>query len=218
MSSGSDSRFQIGRRDFLVLSSTAALGVAASGFASEVASRFSAPRPFSIGFTDGTHRLISASGLPHALRGDLARVTVNGFWSGDGVSRSTALAAYFPHDGNDRSFLAWNHIHRADAPAPRASFRMPLQSGALALAFESRDPLPRPKDEPALIAAANADRLLHAAGDRETSARCMLNARRGTYVVAFDAKPDWRSLQLGTGDRPLGNVSFDYLVFTVDQV
>jgi hypothetical protein len=205
MSSGSDSRFQIGRRDFLVLSSAAALGVAASGFGSELL-HFGAPRPFSVGFTDGSHRLASAERLQHDFRGDVARVKVTGFWSGDGAPRSTALAAYF-HDSGEVPFLAWAHVHRANALAPRASFRVPVRDGALALGFESRDPL----------TAAKADALIAAANDREAASRCSLKARRGTYVVAFDAKPNWSALQLGTGDKPLGNVSFDYLVFTVDH-
>ena len=206
MSSGSDSRFQIGRRDFLVLSSTAALGVAASGFGSELVRSFGAPRPFSVGFIDGSHRLVSAERLHHDFRGDVARIEVSGFWSGDNIPRSTAIAAYF-RDGGDVPFLAWGHVHRANARAPRSSFRVPVRDGALALGFESRDPLTIEK----------ADALIAAANDREAAARCALKARRGTYVVAFDAKPNWSALQLGTGDKPLGNVSFDYLVFKVDH-
>ena len=198
------SRFQIGRRDFLVLSSTAALGVAASGFGSELL-RFGAPRPFSVGFTDGTHRLVSADGLSHDIRGDSARMIVDGFWSGDDVPRSTAVAAYFRHHGDDLPFLAWAHVHGANARAPRGSFRVPVHDGALALGFESRERLTVGKPD-ALIAAAN---------DREAVSRCALQARRGTYVVAFGEKPNWRALELRTGDKPLGNVSFDYLVFTV---
>lgn len=229
---GIDSRFQIGRRNFLVLSSTAAIGVAASGFGSEVArvAGFSAPRPFSVGFSEGG-RLISADHLHHDFDGDLARITVNGFWSGDQTPRSTAVAAYFRHSGNDVPFLAWGHVSRANAAAPRSAFRVPVHNGSLSLGFESRDPLPVAKSElmrrlgeiRTQVTGSKPDALVVAAHDREAAARCALKARQGTYVVAFrdhvsDAKPNWSSLQLAAGDKPLGNVKFDYLVFTVDHV
>lgn len=229
---GPDSRFQIGRRDFLVLSSTAAIGVAASGFGSEVAraAGFNAPRPFSVGFSEGD-RLISADHLRHDFDADLARITVNGFWSGDDARRSTAVAAYVRHAGHDLPFLAWAHLHGANAVVPRTTFRVPVHNGALALGFESRDPLPVPKSDltrrlseiRSQVTGPSADTLVVAANDREAAARYALPVRRGTYVVAFrdrvsDAKPNWHSLQLAAGDKPLGNAKFDYLVFTVDHV
>jgi hypothetical protein len=229
---GTDSRFQIGRRDFLVLSSTAVIGVAASGFGSEVAraAGFTAPRPFSVGFSDGG-RMISADQLHHDFDADLARITVKGFWSSDDTPRSTAVAAYFRHAGHDMPFLAWGHVHRANALAPQGTFRVPVRNGALDLGFESRDPLPVAKSELTRrlsdirthVAGSQADLLVVAAKDREAAARQMLKARRGTYVVAFrdrvsDSKPNWRSLELAAGDKPLGNAKFDYLVFTVDHV
>lgn len=229
---GTDSRFQIGRRDFLVLSSTAAIGVAASGFGSEVAraAGFSAPRAFSVGFSEGD-RLISADHLHHDFDGDVARITVNGFWSGDQTPRSTGVAAYCRHSGHDVPFLAWAHVHRANVAAPRSAFRVPVHNGKLALGFESRDPLPVAKSELTRrlseirthVTGSSPDALLVAANDREAAARCALPARRGTYVVAFrdrvsDATPNWHSLQLAAGDKPLGNAKFDYLVFTVDHV
>jgi len=228
---GPDSRFQIGRRDFLVLSSTAMIGVAASGLGSEVvrAAGFGAPRPFSVGFSDGG-RMVSADDLHRDFDGDVARITVKGFWSGDDTPRSTAVAAYFRHAGNDVPFLAWGHVHRANMLAPRAAFRVPVHGGALALGFESRDPLRVAKNEltrrlgeiRSEVVGSNADALVVAAKDRDTAGRYMLNARAGTYVVAFrnhgDAQPNWRSLQLAAGDKPLGNTKFDYLVFTVDRV
>jgi hypothetical protein len=251
---GRHSRFQMGRRDFLFLSSAAALGVAASGFGSEVARTIGftgATRPFALGYTaavlpktpTGVHELIDASRLTtSSFDKDLARVTVHGFWSSK--ARSAAVAAYFDADGKDVPFLAWAHVSRGNALAPRTSFRAPVRAdGSLVLGFESRDPLPVPtnlltrrlRDVRTHLAGANADALIAAAADAEAPARCALGRdvklRRGTYVVAFrdrisDPKPNWRALQLAFAEpTPLVHsgilgasaAPFDYLVLTIDH-
>jgi hypothetical protein len=251
---GRHSRFQMGRRDFLFLSSAAALGVAASGFGSEVARTIGftgATRPFTLGYSDavlsktpaGVHKLADAAHLAtSSFDHDLARVTVHGFWSDK--ARSAAVAAYFDADGKDVPFLAWAHVSRGNAAAPRTSFRAPVRAdGSLILGFESRDPLPLPTntltrrltDMRAHLAGAKADALIAAASDAEASARCALGSdvklRRGTYVVAFrdrvsDPKPNWRALQLAfTEPQPLVHsgilgataAPFDYLVLSIDH-
>jgi hypothetical protein len=94
------------------------------------------------------------------------------------------------------------------------------------MGFESRDPLPVPRTELARrlfeirtqVTGDQRDALIVAANNRDAAPRRALSARCGTYVVAFDAKPNWRAMQLGSGEKPLGNAPFDYLVFTIDHV
>jgi hypothetical protein len=248
------SRFRLDRRDFLALSSAAALGVAASGFGAEITSGLhsGAARPFTVGFTDevlsgtstGLHRLVAAERLTsghHYFDNGLARVTVHGFWSNGGAPQSVAVAAYFADGARDLPFLAWSHVQGGRFPvrAPRASFRVPVSAdGTVALGFDSREPRAVPRtdmmrrlaDLRAHLAEAKPDPLIAAAADAEAEGRCALRLRRGTYVVAFGAKPHWTSLQLALDEPQLGTpastpllhgsapVRFDYLLFSIDKV
>jgi hypothetical protein len=230
---GTKSRFQMARRDFLVMSSAAALGVAASGFGSEVKRGLisDTARPFVVGYIDevltssstGVHRVTGAEQLGsghHDFRNDLARVTVHGFWA-DEAPQSVAMAAYFKHDGNELPFLAWNHVQhgRFAARAPRSSFRVPVRAdGSLLLGFDSHTPHRAPRSEMsrrladirAQLSAPKADPLVAAASNKDATERCTLGRtgvklRRGTYVVAFlDKSPSWSSLRLALGETPLG--------------
>jgi len=231
---GSNSRFVIGRRDFLVLSSTAALGVAASGLGSEMVRMTGAARPFALGFTEdvltpssqGTYRLVAAESLQTAHRDfkhGLAKVTVHGFWSEDTRPNSVALAAYFDDNGTDVPFLAWALSKQGGAA--RSTFRVPARAdGSLALGFESRRPLDHKLAEVRdRLGIAKSDALIDAAANADSSNRCAVKLRRGTYVVAFDAKPSWRSLQLTAGDKSPLTIAgitpapFDYLLLSIEH-
>lgn len=210
---GTRSRNGMGRRDFLVLSSAAALGVATTGFGSEAANSIGftgAARPFSVGFTEavltrsstGIHSMVAADAIRFSHRDfqdDLARVTVHGFWSGNTAPRSVAMAAYFQDGAVDHPFVAWAHVHRGNASALATSFRVPIRKdGSLMLGFESRDPLTAPRNAltrrlqevRAQITGPHTDSLVAAATDEKSAARCAFGSsavklRRGTYVVAF---------------------------------
>jgi hypothetical protein len=193
-----------------------------------------AARPFTLGFTEevvnrstqGTHRLIAAESLNAAhrdFRNGLAKVTVHGFWSSDARPNSVALAAYFDHDGTDVPFLAWAHANHGTAP--RSTFRVPVRAdGSLALGFESRRPLNhRLAEVRDHFGVAKSDALIDAAANTASSSRCAVKLRRGTYVVAFDANPSWRSLQLTPGGKSPLTIAgitpapFDYLLLSIDH-
>jgi hypothetical protein len=228
----SGGRFFIHRRDFIFMSSVAAVGVATTGFASIDFN--GEPRRFSLGYTEavltpsstGSHSFVDAQQLRAGESGfssDMARLTVHGFWSADTNVKpvSVGVAAYVQHGSDELPFLAWGHAQRSSirAAAPRSTFRLPVRKdGNLVLGFESRRPLPLPHSGlMARFGGSQPTDTLHAAAGNETApGRCILTAghspdaklRRGTYVVAFrdrasDPLPSWRSLHLALGDAPL---------------
>jgi|GEM_PF-815065 len=140
-------RLLLHRREFMILSSVAVAGAAASGLPQQVIRAVAGSDPISLpivslGFWDGSldktrlgtapaeavHRLTSATSARSADRvlDGSARVSVNGFWRAEhhrAKPLSVALNVLFPA-GNERlPFHAWSHTtHRGvakNAPSPR---------------------------------------------------------------------------------------------------
>ena len=150
------------RREFLILSSAGAVGIATSGLASDLARVTGlapgVPRPYTIGFApilpaaapDAGRQVapvVPADSLRSghaAFAGASARVTVHGFWRAAHQRHepvSVGLSAFFPlTDGTLAPLLAWSHT------VPQtASLTVPVSDdGTLTLDFQMRDPLPAP--------------------------------------------------------------------------
>jgi hypothetical protein len=154
----------LARREFLVLGSVAAAGVAASSLSAGTIRGIAAPADgpvLSVGFTDAFERagklhtvvrrsagLRAAGRLRFAdagFRDGGARLTVHGLWEPrdrDAAPASVRVTAFFPHEtpAGRVPFLAWTGTAGA-ARRPnrtgRTSFVAPLDSdGTLPLAFE----------------------------------------------------------------------------------
>ena len=150
------------RREFLILSSAGAVGIATSGLASELARATGLtpgmPRPYAIGFSPILPAVASdakpqfAAVVPaESLRrghsefaGGSARVTVHGFWRAAHERHqpvSVGLGAFYPlADDTIAPLLAWSHTTRRSA-----ALTVPISNdGTLMLDFQMRDPLPAP--------------------------------------------------------------------------
>src|SRR5436190_19265056 len=142
------------RREFLLLSSVAVAGAAASGLPQQVMRAVAGGNPISLpivslGYWDGSfdktrlgtassdamHRLSSATSARSADRAldGSAKVSVNGFWRAEhhrAKPVSVALTVMFPA-GNERlPFHAWSHTtHRGVAKnAPPPQFVVPVDA------------------------------------------------------------------------------------------
>lgn len=139
-------RLLLHRREFMILSSVAVAGAAASGLPQQVMRAVAGSGPISLpivslGYWDGSfdktragdgpsdqvHRLVSAStrSADRALDG-AARVSVNGFWRAEqhrAKPVSVAMNVLFPAGDEKLPFHAWSHTtHRGvarNAPPPR---------------------------------------------------------------------------------------------------
>ena len=147
VSTNDQDRLLLHRREFMILSSVAVAGAAASGLPQQVMRAVAASDPVSLpivslGYWDGSfekarigtafsgalHRLAAASSPrtgDRALNGS-ARVSVNGFWRAEQHRHtpvSLALNVMFPVGEERLPFHAWSHTtHRGvarNAPPPR---------------------------------------------------------------------------------------------------
>ncbi|MFP5245379.1 MAG: hypothetical protein ACLGH0_01705 [Thermoanaerobaculia bacterium] len=233
------------RRQFLVLSSTAVAGIAATSVSAGTPGALTmlkGPGPvLSVGFVnsdaaEGT-RVVPAEriGLTDVrFRQSGARVTVHGL-SRSATRRQQAagvsLIAFFDTNGQRLPFIAWSGVSGA-----RVNFRVPVDAdGAISFGVE-RTQLTSILREPArrfasIFTAARSQAAAevpqHDVLERSGSV-CRLGAdvklRRGTYFIALrettrDRVPDWGSLSVAGSSLRRGNepVDFDYLVLSVDH-
>jgi hypothetical protein len=149
-----DTPLLLHRREFMVLSSVAVAGAAASGLPQQVMRAVTGSDPISLpivslGYWDGSfdkarlgtapadtmHRLASAATARSSDRalGGSARVSVNGFWRAEHHRHkpvSVALNVLFPVGDERLPFHAWSHTtHRGVAKnAPPPQFVVPVNA------------------------------------------------------------------------------------------
>jgi hypothetical protein len=212
-------RFAMRRRDFLRLSSVAAVGVAASAFADDAVQSITEslmPRPLplmGVGYWNGTfaepssHRLVNAEHLSSGDRAFIksgARVRIAGFWRAPqhenepltvGVNVHFAVAG--APDGR-APFIAWASVSPARTAGP-TTFTVPVDalnpielSVDTATRVASSGPLHRDLPQPT-----RAESFLRIGTGGDDIAKL----RRGVYFVAVresskDPRPDWSSIHV----------------------
>lgn len=212
-------RFAMRRRDFLRLSSVAAVGVAASAFADDAVQSITEtlmPRPLplmGVGYWNGTfaepssHRLVNAEHLSsgdHAFRGAGARLRIAGFWRApqhQDEPLTVGVNVHFPVAGapdGRAPFIAWASVSPARSASPTA-FTVPV---------DGSNPIELSVDSAVRGNAANAGhRELPAPARTEsfvrigTSGDDVAKLRCGVYFVAVresakDPRPDWTSIHV----------------------
>jgi len=206
-------RLLLHRREFMILSSVAVAGAAASGLPQQVMRAVAGSDPVSLpivslGYWDGSfdksragaassdavHRLTaatSARSADRALDGS-ARVSVNGFWRAEhhrAKPLSLALNVLFPAGNEKLPFHAWSHTtHRGtarNAPPPR--FVVPVDARhPIEINVEMR--MPADATPPALARM----KRFFSLDDRNEEQK-----KTGTCALALDAKSS--SLKLNRG-------------------
>lgn len=233
------------RREFMLIGSAAAVGVAASnvsaGTLHSIARVEGANPVLSIGFAaaDDAHA-VAADSLRFAdgSFADAARVTVHGLTRAESQAApvSVSVSAFFENHGQPIPFLAWTS---AASTSPRVNFTMALsEGGTLPFGIESERLVPFHSPRARLSRFLSPKQLPDAAALERGGGLCTLGGkdvklRRGTYFIALrrnasDRTPDWRSIsvdaeQLRTGGdsvlrRGNRNVDFDYVAVSVDTV
>jgi hypothetical protein len=217
------------RREFLVLSSTAVAGIAATGVSASTSGALTvlkgASPVLSIGFAenagDEPQQLVAADRLQlndSHFHSTGARVTVHGLWrpeSRRAKAEGVALTAFFTNGEQRVPFLAWSGV--AGAPV---TFRMPVDaSGSLPIAIE-RNRTASVLAEPARRFASfftgprtQAAELPNHDALEQRGSICRLvtsggglKLRRGTYFIAlrehsWESAPNWSSISLADGVR-----------------
>lgn len=218
----------LGRRDFLVLSSAAAVGLAATNVQSEVLNLGAAPMPMlSVGYWNGSldelkaesegpsrRRVVDASKLVAAdgsLSDGLARITVHGFWrpGNQATPLSFAMRAYYPAldaaTGERASAIAWSWTHNARV-SNTGRFVAPVGE-TLDVAFErggnTESAAPR-RIKQFLGLAAQATRRTEPVTMTSRTFAQGPKLRRGVYFVALaetdrDRVPSWGSIAVQPG-------------------
>ena len=209
-------RFAMRRRDFLRLSSVAAVGVAASAFADDAVQSITQslmPRPLplmGVGYWNGTfaepssHRLVNAE---HLSSGDRAfsdagaRLRIAGFWRAPQPEHeplTVGVNVHFPVAGapdGRAPFIAWASASPARTVNPTA-FTFPVDgSNPIELSVDT-----------AVRAKAVVHSQLPEAAREESFVRIgtsgeVAKLRRGVYFVAVresskDPRPDWSSIHV----------------------
>lgn len=240
-------RHEIGRRQFLVLSSTCALAAATVGpklFANERAAV--SPKTLAIGFAtfeEGTS-LISASSVPSADGGFIsrgARITVSGASGASADPRSRRAVELLTHfsyfDGSERKtapFRAWACSRATGCGGNRVSFNVPVddvQKISFSVSAESGGvpARPTPRREMLSVAEPATERTELPFSLSLTSESDSLKLARGFYVIVpmfdGDATPQWSRYTLRQTDGRWslhdsdGNVApFEHFVLRIDYV
>lgn len=233
---------QIGRRQFLIASSTCAVAAVTVGpklFASAAAGPVAR---LAIGFSPAgeTADVFAAAAVPAADGGFIsrgARVTVSGS-SGAGAPAERRVVDLLAHfsvwDGARQSvlpFRAWASSRATGTQGGAGSFNMPVdEQQKLVFSIESE------RGNPSGKAASRRDSLAGAAVTESRSHPVVLSLQnepgalklaRGSYVVVplfdGDSDPDWSSFQLRSHNGRLALhgrdgavVAFDHFVLSVD--
>jgi len=212
-------RFAMRRRDFLRLSSVAAVGVAASAFADDAVQSITQslmPRPLplmGVGYWNGTfaepssHRLVNAE---HLSSGDSAfsesgaRLRIAGFWRApqhENEPLTVGVNVHFPLAGAPDGrvpFIAWASVSPARSVSPTA-FTVPVDgSNPIEL---SVDTAVRANAAPALHRELPEPERAESFVRIGTSGDNVAKLRRGVYFVAVresskDPRPDWSSIHV----------------------
>ena len=234
-------RHQMGRRDFLRVSSACALVTAVAGPKLFAAAAASAPQRLVVGFAspEDFDGVIAASSIPAgdgAFIGRGARITVHGArrTSAEPRARRTVdlLAHYSYFDGAERKsvpFRAWSCSRASGCEGHRAAFNVPVdeeQKLSFSLETERGTPSGGGASRRELLAPA-AERAVSPVTLSLTSEAGSLKLVRGYYILVplFDSEsePSWSSYELRSHEGRMtlldrdGNVApFEYFVLRVD--
>lgn len=235
-------RHQMGRRDFLRVSSTCALATAAVGpkLLAEVAA--ASPRRLVVGFSspDEFAGVIAAASIPAgdgAFIGRGARVTVSGASGAPAEPRARRavdlLAHYSYFEGSERKsvpFRAWSCSRTTGCQGNRVSFNVPVdEEQKLVFSVETE------RGAPAGTVASRREAVFGGTTERTvapvvlslTSEAGSLKLVRGYYVIVplfdGDAAPSWSSFELRQHEGRMalvdrnGDVApFEHFVLKVD--
>ncbi|HEY2322163.1 MAG TPA: hypothetical protein VGJ82_04780 [Thermoanaerobaculia bacterium] len=210
-------RFAMRRRDFLRLSSVAAVGVAASAFADGAVQSITEslmPRPLplmGVGYWNGTfaepssHRLVNAEHLSsgdRAFSQSGARLRIAGFWRApqhENEPLTVGVNVHFPVAGapdGRAPFIAWASVSPARTASPTA-FTVPV---------DGSNPIELSVDTAVRVNAPALHRELPEPAREESFLRIGMGGdgaklRRGVYFVAVresskDPRPDWSSIHV----------------------
>jgi hypothetical protein len=215
----------MGRRSFLVMSSTCALATAVLGprmFAGETASP---PRKLAVGFMAfDRNAMVAAASIPAGDGGFIgrgARVVVSGA-SGPRMSprnrRAVELLTHFPYfDGSERrqaSFRAWGFSRLTGSQGSPVRFTVPvdeIQKISFSVAVEHGAPAAARREE-ALIHGATESAQLPVTLSVQNEPEA-LRLMRGYYVIVpqaeHDAEPHWSAWSLKAVDGRTALVDAD---------
>jgi hypothetical protein len=230
------------RRDFLLIGSAAAVGIATVGVSAKplnALARIDGTDPIlSVGFAaaDASHAVAADSlRFGDASLADAVRVTVHGLWRAESQAASTAVhvSAFYPNGSDRLPFMAWSSNASSSA---RVSFTMQFAGReSLALGIERErlvsSRFRRSRLGRALVSSdvPNAAVIERSGGLTAFGSEGM-KLRHGTYFFALrnaksDRTPDWASLSVDAeqlragGDSVLrrsgGKVGFDYVAVSV---
>jgi hypothetical protein len=236
-------RHQMGRRQFLIASSTCALATAAIGPRVLADVTAASPKRLAIGFAplDESSSVVAAAAIPAgdgAFIGRGARITVSGA-SGAPVQprarRAVDLLAHYSYfDGAERKsvpFRAWSCSRTTGCQGSQVSFRVPVdEQQKLVFSVETE------RGKPSGIAATRREAMFGGGATESavapltlslTSEAGTLKLVRGYYVIVplFDADrdPSWSSFQVGRHEGRMalvdrdGNVApFEHFVLRID--
>jgi hypothetical protein len=234
----------VDRRDFLLMGSAAAVGIAVTSVSAgtlNAIARIDGANPIlAIGFAAaGDSRVVAAETLrsSDAALADKVRVTMHGLWRDDSQSARPAVhvTAFFNHDGQALPFSAWSSVRSI---SPRVSFNVDLAGGQpLQLGIE-RERLVSLRSRMRRWVAAVPDTVPTVTALEKAGGLCVLGGdqtklRRGTYFVALrgassDRTPDWSSISFDgeqlrvDGESVLvrgnANAGFDFVAVSVAAV
>ena len=233
------------RRDFLLISSVAAVGIATVGVSAGPLNplvRVDGVDPIlSVGFAAvDAVRTVSAETLRFgdASFAHAARLTVHGLWRAESQAAAQAVhvSAFYPNGSDRRPFMAWSS---GASTAPRVSFTMNFAGQeSMALGIE-RERLVSSRFRRSRFGRVLASKdvpdaaVIERSGGLTTFGNAGMKLRQGTYFFALrsaksDRTPDWASIsvdgaQLRAGaesvlHRGSGKVNFDYVAVSVEPV
>lgn len=234
-------RHQMGRREFLRVSSTCAVATAAVGPKLLAGVVSSTPRRLAVGFASLEDAgVFAAAAIPAgdgAFIGRGARVTVSGasgMAAEPSARRAVDLLAHYSYfDGAERKvapFRAWSCSRATGCQGSRVSFNVPVdEQQQLVFSIETERGLPSG------VAGTRREALFTGPTERSvapvtlslTSEAGTLKLVRGYYVIVplfeGDAEPSWSSFELrrhegrmALVDRDGGVAAFDHFVLKVD--
>lgn len=235
-------RHQMGRRDFLRVSTTCAVATVAVGPKLLAGLGATSPRRLAVGFSspDDFHGVIDATSIPAAdgtFIGRGARVTVSGASGAPAEPRARRtvdlLAHYSYFDGAERKsapFRAWSCSRTTGCQGNRISFNVPVDElQKLAFSVESE------RGTPTGTIASRRDAVLGGAAESSlapvilslTSEADSLKLVRGYYVIVplfdGDSAPSWSAFELrlhegrmALVDRNGAVAPFEHFVLKID--
>ena len=235
-------RHQMGRREFLVVSSTCAVATAAIGPEVFASAPSGAPASLAVGFASpddaGVSAAASISRGDGAFIGRGARITVSGASGASGNPRARRAVDLLTHysfeDGAGRKsvpFRAWSSSRVTGCQGNQVSFNVPVdEEQKLMFSVETERGLPAgavANRREALFGAAPNERNVAPVTLSLTSEAGSLALVRGYYVIvplfAGDSKPSWSSFELrrhegrmALVDREGAVAPFEHFVLKVD--